>query len=161
MSGRLSVLLVVVGSSACAPRTPPVDVEAARAALRAADEQYTKAGMAKDLEGFVALYAADATIYAPESPAISGTDAIRAFGAAIMADSGFTITLTPVAVEVSAGGDMGYTLNIAELTATGADGKPVTERIRDFHLWRTQADGSWEVVVDIWNAEAPPSAPQH
>ena len=53
---------------------------------------------------------------------------------------------------------MGYTLNAADLSYTGPDGKPLTEHLRDFHLWRKQPDGSWKLSIDIWNAE-PPAAP--
>lgn len=46
---------------------------------------------------------------------------------------------------------MGYTYGTANITITGPDGNPMTEGIRDFHLWKRQADGSWRIVVDIWN----------
>jgi ketosteroid isomerase-like protein len=32
------------------------------------------------------------------------------------------------------------------------------QRLRDVHLWRKQADGSWKVVVDVWNMEPAPAA---
>lgn len=27
--------------------------------------------------------------------------------------------------------------------------------VRDFHVWKKQADGSWKVAVDIWNSGLP------
>lgn len=142
---------------ACAQPAPP-DPEAARTALRQADSAYTKAGLAKDRAAFVGLYAADAVMYPPEVAPVSGLDAIGKFVDGFLADPTFAGSFQPLEVEVSTDGTIGYTLNAATLTYTGTDKKLVTERLRDFHVWRRQADGSWKLVVDIWNAE-PPAAP--
>ena len=56
---------------------------------------------------------------------------------------------------VSEAGDMGYTYADAEITVDGPDGEPVTENLRDFHVWTKNADGAWRVVVDIWNSPDP------
>jgi uncharacterized protein (TIGR02246 family) len=148
-------LLIVALAAACAPR--PADLEAARAALRAADSGYSQVAVAKNVDAFVALYEAGATMYPPGEATAQGTDAIRAVVETFLKDPAFAVTFTPVVVDVAAGGDLGYTLNTAAITATGPDGKPATERIRDFHVWRKQADGSWKIVIDIWNAEPPPA----
>ena len=130
---------------------PAVDLEAARASLREADRQYAQIGTSKDLEGFVAMYTADAAMYPPELPVAKGHEAIRATVGAFMEDPAFAISFTPGTVDVAASGDMGYTYGTANITITGPDGNPMSEIIRDFHLWKRQADGSWKVVVDIWN----------
>ena len=59
-------------------------------------------------------------------------------------------------VALRPGADMGYSMSEATMTLSGPDGGPVTEHVRDFYVWRRQADGSWKVVVDIWNAAPPP-----
>ena len=151
-----ATLVLGIAAAACGRQPPQVDLEAARASLRAADSGYSQTVSGKNLEAFVALYEPGATMYPPAEAMAQGTDAIRALGDAFLKDPAFAATFTPVAVEVSASGDMGYTLNTADITVTGPAGRPATERIRDFHLWRRQADGSWKVVVDIWNAEPPP-----
>lgn len=104
------------------------------------------------------LYAADAVMYPPEVAPVSGLDAIGKFVDGFLADPTFSGTFQPLEVQVSADGTMGYTLNAATLTYTGPDKRLVTERLRDFHVWRRQADGTWRLVVDIWNAE-PPAVP--
>jgi len=86
---------------------------------------------------------------------VSGMPAIREFVAGFIADPAFAVTFRPISLEVSQDGTMGYTLSSGELTYTGPEGTPVTERLRDFHVWRKQADGSWKIAVDIWNAEPP------
>jgi ketosteroid isomerase-like protein len=79
--------------------------------------------------------------------------ALRSYLATFFMDSLFTVSFQPVMVEVSDDASMGYTMNNAALTYTGPDGKAATEKVRDFHVWRRQKDGSWKLLVDIWNSE--------
>lgn len=130
---------------------PVIDLEAARASLREADSRYSQITSSKDLEGFVAMYTSDAAMYPPDLPVAKGSEAIRATAGAFMEDPAFAVSFTPGTVDVAASGDMGYTYGTANITITGPDGTPLTETIRDFHLWKRQADGSWKLVVDIWN----------
>jgi len=138
-------------------RQPATDLEGARTSLREADARYGKAGMAKNQVDFLDFYASDAVVYPPGASTVSGLPAISAFMDAVFKDTAFAASFQPAAVDVSADGSMGTTLAIADLTTTGPDGKPVTEHLRDFHVWRRQPDGSWKLSVDIWNA-APPQA---
>jgi len=159
MRTTASVAMVILSlGAACQRPTAAPDPGAAKAALEAASRQYEELGKTKDLNAFLSYYSADASMYPPAGPTATGLDAIRAVGSAFLADPAFAGTFRPVATEVSADGSMGYTLTDAELTVTGPDKKPVTERLRDFHVWRRQADGTWKIVVDIWNAQ-PPATP--
>lgn len=137
----------------CAPTPAPVDTGAAQNALREADASYSKAGNARDLDGFMAHYASDAVGYPPNEPTVTGVDALRAYLGKFFQDSAFAATFRPVSIEVSSDGTMGYTLNTVELRATGPDGQPASQRVRDLHVWRKQADGSWKLVIDLWNVE--------
>jgi ketosteroid isomerase-like protein len=128
-----------------------VDTAAAQNSLREADAAYSRAGNSRDLEGFVAHYAPEAVGYPPNEPTVTGTDSIRAYLGRFFQDTAFAATFQPVSLEVSSDGTMGYSLNTVELRVTGPEGKPVTERIRDLHVWRKQADGSWKLVIDLWN----------
>ena len=130
-----------------------VDLEAERAALREADSRYSQLATAKDVEGIFNLYAGDATVYPPDEAIISGSDGVLKFIEEFTSAPGLTVSFSPVVIEVSQDGDMGYTINSVEITISDEDGNPVTELARDFHLWRKQQDGSWKVVVDIWNVE--------
>ncbi len=148
-----SLVGALVAGLACAPAPAPVvDTGAAQAALREADAGYARAGVARDLDAFVAFYAQDAAVHPPGEAPVTGLEAIRAYLGRYFQDSAFAVTFQPVSAGLSDDGTMGYTLSGAELRATGPDGKPVTERIRDFHVWRKQTDGSWKLAIDIWNA---------
>ncbi len=151
------VLLGLLGIVSCTRQTP-VDVSAERDALREADTRYSETLSRKDTDAFSGFYAPDGAMYPPEGSVVKGPDSIRSFVGPFFKDPAFASKFTPLTVEVSQGGDMGYTFNLLELTATRPNGEPGTERLRDFHLWRKQADGSWKIMVDIWNAEPPPTA---
>lgn len=143
------VALLVVGV-ACTGQ-PAVDMEAARAELRDVDRRYTESLLQRELEPFLAFYAADAIMDPPGAPSLNGIDMIREMASALMQDSAFAGSPEPPTVEVSADGTMGYTRALVEVTMTGPDGSPTTERIRDVHIWRKQADGTWKIAVDTWN----------
>ena len=151
------VLLGLLGIVSCTRQTS-VDVSAERAALREADTRYSETLSRKDTDAFVGFYAPDGAMYPPEGSDVKGPDSIRSFVGPFFKDPAFATKSTLLTVEVSQGGDMGYTFDLLELTATRPNGEPGTERLRDFHLWRKQADGSWKIMVDIWNAGPPTTA---
>ncbi|HWP36018.1 MAG TPA: DUF4440 domain-containing protein [Gemmatimonadales bacterium] len=155
-SFRLLVPAVLIASAACAPR---VDTAAELEALRQADAQYSQAAAAMNIDAFVGFYAPNATLYAPNMAPMSGTEAIRGFATQMSSMGGFSAVFHPTAAEVGSGGDIGYTLSHYVVTTNGPDGKPVTEKGPDFHLWKKQPDGSWKIIVDIWNSEDPLPAP--
>ena len=145
--------------TACQSQPALPDVGAAKAALETADRQYADATLGKNLDAFIAFYSADASMHPATFPTATGHDAIRAVASSFFQDPAFAGTINSELIEVSADGATGYTFSTGELTATGQDGKPMREQLRDFHLWRRQADGSWKIVLDIWNLVAPPAAP--
>ena len=61
---------------ALAPATSAADSQAEQA-LRAADEQWTKAAGANDLDKTVAFYSADAVVLPPNAPALTSKNTIR------------------------------------------------------------------------------------
>ena len=150
-----AVLLTVI---ACAPppQPPPeTDIEAERAALSEAANRYHEAGHSLDVDTIASLYASDALVLPPNSEAKKGTAGVREFLTAFTSTPGFQVRFEEPIVVVSKGGDLGYTLADIEFTVDGPDGQPVTSRERDFHLWKKQADGSWKVILDIWNSPDP------
>jgi ketosteroid isomerase-like protein len=98
--------------------------------------------------------ASDATVYPPGMPAVSGTDAIRKTFTEMTGTPGFALSWTPTRADVAASGDLGTTIGTYEMSMAGSSekGKYVT-------VWRKQTDGSWKVVDDIFNADAPTQPP--
>jgi ketosteroid isomerase-like protein len=148
-ASRVTVALVsVLTTAAC---TPGHDLEAERELVRRADALYVTTANAGDVEGLTALYASDATRYPPNGDPGTGLGAMRAFAEGIASTPGFHLSGELLEMDVAEGGDMGYTLNLLELTVTGPDGSPTTQYLRDFHVWRKEADGQWRIVVDLWH----------
>ena len=67
---------------------------------------------------------------------------------------GFALSWTPTKADVAASGDMGNTAGTYEMTMGG-----VTEKGRYVTSWKKQADGTWKVTDDIFNADAAPPPP--
>jgi uncharacterized protein (TIGR02246 family) len=150
-----AVLLTVIGCAPPPEPPPEIDIAAERAALTEAANRYHEAGHAVDVETIASLYASDALVLPPNSEAKKGMAGVREFLTAFAETPGFQVRFETPTVVVSEGGDLGYTLADIEITIDGPDGQPVTSRERDFHLWKKQADGSWKVVIDIWNSPDP------
>ena len=146
----LSTVLLAVG---CAP--PPVDREAELAALRQAATAYHEAATAKDAARVVALYDEGAVMVPPNADMVEGPQEVRGYRFGFITTPGVELRFEIVHAEVSASGDMGWTLAIVEITIHRPDGPPGSDRVRDFHVWKKQADGSWKVAVDIWSSGLP------
>ena len=155
---RSGVVTLLLFLAACSPE---LDTSAQRELLIEADALYTSTANSGDVEGLTALYAPNATRYPPNGEPSHGLDAMRAFAEGVAATPGFHLTGHPLALEVSESGDMGYTLNLLELSVTGADGSPEVQWLRDFHIWRKGPDGAWRIVEDIWHVleQAPSPEP--
>jgi ketosteroid isomerase-like protein len=152
------LLVGVLATAGCA-QAPAVDMAAERAALAAADARYGQILTSLDMDAWMSMYAPEAMLYPPNEATVTGPDNIRKFADDVKATPGFSITIAPGQVEVAAGGDLGYTMGTYDMSFTGPDGQPMTDRGRDFHVWKKQADGSWKIIVDIWNSDVPLPAP--
>lgn len=148
------VVLAGVLAAACGPT---VNVEEEQAALRAADAEWSQA--AQDPEKFASYVAADGTVHFPGMPKATGTAAIRDHAKQMMSTPGFSVKWTASTAEVSASGDIGYTVGAYTATMNNPAGNAVSETGKYVTIWKKQADGSWKVVEDIFNADTPPPAP--
>jgi ketosteroid isomerase-like protein len=162
---RLSVLasciLLIIFTLACQPQpqTPPDTRAADEAALRRADEDWSKAAGAKDVDKTVSYYADDALVLPPNGAAINTKDAIRKIWNEMLMAPGFSGGWKTTKVEVARSGEIGYVSGTWEFTMNDASGKPATDRGKFTEVWKKQADGSWKCVVDIWNSDLPLPVP--
>jgi ketosteroid isomerase-like protein len=156
----LVVTGLAVAMAACAPQGPAVDVAAETEALRATAARYNAAVEALDAAGMAAFYADDCRSMPPNEATLVGPAAMQAFVEEVSAIEGFAVALDPPDVVVGAGGDVGYTVGTVQITAPGPDGELATTNGRDVHIWRKEADGTWKLVIDIWNSETPFAEPE-
>ena len=159
---RCDVRVVLAFSAAfgvaCA-REPEVDRQALERSLRSADSALTAAIAAKDVDRTTAFYDENAELLPVAEPVVVGREAIRREWADIFGIPGFASTANLTRVEVSADGTLAYTRGTYETTMTGSDRRPTVEVGKWVTVWRRSSDGSWRIVQDITNTDAPP--PDH
>lgn len=170
-STRLGLAALLVLGAACqpAPKTETATMgagsEAAPAGLAAADEtairaidaEWTRAATAGEGNAIAALYATDATVLPPMEPIRQG-EASKKYWVDFMNSFSGPIALTTTAVDGR--GDLAYTSGTYRmaLTPKKAGAKPLpTEEGKYVTVVKKQADGSWKILYDIWNANAPPA----
>jgi ketosteroid isomerase-like protein len=112
-----------------------------------------------DVDAYVKLYyAGDARVLPPNHATVTGREAIgtllRSFG------SFQAVRFTILAIEGR--NDLAYVHGAYRLTFTppGA-AQPVGDTGKYLEIWKKRRDGSWKVVLDIWNSDlvAPASPP--
>jgi ketosteroid isomerase-like protein len=149
--------LILAGTSicllgACAPAG--VDLAEAEASLAEAAEAYHQAAAALDSDAVVALYTEDGAMMPPNGPDVVGLAAVREQVMGFTSLDNFQFNAGSPTVVLSAGGQMGYSVAEIDLSWT-VEGEEVTERLRDVHIWARADDGSWRLVVDVWNSLVP------
>lgn len=164
VASLLAVLALVAGACAPSDDAPPEDDGEATVGLteeegnriRQAGRAWVEAMRAGDVDSLTSLYAEDAVLMPPGAPAVQGRQAIAEFMAAMPAFE--TIELTHEDIEGQ--GDLAYARGsylMSFLAVPGDTASVVTERGKFVEIRERREDGSWPMVVDIWNANG--SAP--
>lgn len=99
------------------------------------------------------LFAADAVVLPPDEPAVEGIEAMAEWFAAL--HEAAEIDGSYQGADVTLAGDVAYEVNRFTLTVTPEGGEAVTGMGKGVHIYRRQADGTWRIVLDIWNMDAP------
>jgi len=127
--------------------------------IREVETAWSAAAASKDVDKTVSYYAADAVVFAPNAPGATTKDAIRNAWKEMLTAPGAAISWKASKVEVAKSGELAYVTGTYEDTTTDASGKPVKGHGNYVAIFKKQADGTWKVVVDIWNSDLPASAP--
>jgi ketosteroid isomerase-like protein len=153
---RAPLLAAGLAISLAACQRAPADQSASAAeAVRAADIAWEKAFSGRDTSAAVAVVEPNGSVLPPNAPIATGPQAIRALFAGFYAMPGMSIHWQPTKVEAARSGDLAYSAGTYELTFNDPKGKPVTDHGKYATVWRKQADGSWKVVVDVFNSDLP------
>ena len=129
--------------------------------LRKAQEAAIEAFVSRNADHMVSAYSADASLMFTNSPILQGQD-LKTTIRALAADPNFSIQFTTDRVEVAKSGEIGYTRGTYTMTMSDRDTKKVLrEKGKYVTIYSRQADGSWKMMEDINNADAPaiPVAP--
>ncbi|MEE8426134.1 MAG: DUF4440 domain-containing protein [Woeseiaceae bacterium] len=150
-------LVAIFLSFGCAPpasESTAVDLEGERDALMAVDKAWSES--IDDTDAFLSFIAEDA-YFMPFGAPLARGDAIRTTWEGLASMPGFDLEWQATTAEVAASGDIGYTIGTFELTAEHDSTAMLTEG-KYVTVWHKQADGSWKVQVDCFNANGPPTA---
>ncbi len=152
----LSVLLTLL-AVACTSESEQVDVEAERNAVLAADRAWSETP--PDIDRFVSYFTRNGVFLAGGAPPAEGLEAIRSDASELFGSPGFALSWSASMADMSAGGDLGYTIGSYEITSNDPAGNPVTRPGKYVTVWKKQADGQWKVAVDAPSENQPPQAP--
>ncbi len=154
---KRSILLVllplVCAATAAQAQKPKRGCDAA--AVLTADTAWGGASARRDIPGIMALYAPDATQWAPGSAPIVGTDALRAMFQGFFADTAATLTWMPRKVSVARSCELAYTLGAWEQRARNRNGQLAPSRGTYLAVW-VRRNGRWLVLEDMFNSAKPP-----
>jgi ketosteroid isomerase-like protein len=124
-------------------------------AVRAADAAWMKVFSAKDLDKSVAFCDEKGAVLAPNAPIAQGRQAIAESFGGFFKLPNLKITWHADKADVARSGELGYTSGTYEMTFTDPAGKTIPDKGKYVTIWKKQADGSWKVLLDIFNTDMP------
>ena len=126
-------------------------------AVRIADQDWLKVFAAKNLDQSVSFVDEEGAVLAPNSPIANGREAISKLFTGFFALPDLKITWHVDRADVAHSGDLGYTSGAYEMTFNDPTGKTVSDKGKYVTVWRKQKDGSWKVLLDIFNTDLLPT----
>ena len=140
---RIAIVLGVMAGAACAPAT--VNQASDAQTIRNLGNDWQRAIAARDVERIVALHAPDAISMSSNSPAATGSTAIRASYAGLVNLPGLSLAWVPTRIDVvspAVANEYGtYTMSF-----DGPQGR-VNDRGNYATVWH-KIDGQWRVATD-------------
>jgi ketosteroid isomerase-like protein len=134
------------------------EIIAAEAAIRKSDAEWAAAAKTASVDAWMAFYAADAVVMAPDVQIARDRELVRQTVTNLLALPHLSIAWHPVKVEVAASGDLAYLIGAYELSYDDARAARVSDQGKLLEIWRKQSDGSWKCIVDTWNSDGPAAA---
>lgn len=150
MKTRLVLILgLVVLPIAIVCTFPPTAKGSDEQAVRDADDAWSKAALAKDLDKTVSYCAEDAVVLPPNKAAVTTKEGIRNLWKGFL-DSLQTISWKTTRVEVSKSGDMACVTGNYELTTK--DG--AKDNGKYCEVWEEKGT-EWKVATDMFSSDLP------
>ncbi len=145
----IAVFVLLTGCTGAVESPSHAELEAS---LRIAAEAYQAAASSKDAATVVSLYEDDALMIPPDAEMVEGIEGVRDYRFGFIETPGVALDFELIRVEVAASGDVGWTVGVGQITIEREGEAPGRDVVRDVHTWRRQPDGSWKVVLDVWNS---------
>ena len=134
--------------------SPATDAAAVRHAIDSAYARFSAAFSRRDTVAMASTYTADAILMAPDMKAMTGPDAIaKGF-------SGMFAAMHPTQLVLHTGdvivaGDYAIETGTSDMTLPDKAGKSVHDVGKYLTVWKKQPDGSYKIIRDIFNSDAP------
>jgi len=128
--------------------------EVDREAITRTTAELLAAVNASDVDGCLAVWTPDGVLMPPHHPSVQGCDAIGEYFRNLFSRSRFRFAFTSSHIQLA--GDTAFERLAYTATAwpeTG--GSPAEDSGKGLHVYTRQADGSWKLVIDIWNSDLP------
>jgi len=125
--------------------------------LRAADAAWLKTYEAKDVDKAAAFCDDQGSLLWPNAPRVTGKSAIAKATASAFAIPDFKLEWHTDQSGVARSGELGYTSGTYTWTFKDASGKPAADKGKYLTIWKKQPDGSWKVLLDMFNTDLPPN----
>jgi uncharacterized protein (TIGR02246 family) len=153
----LALVALSAGCSNPTPAPPPDTRPADLQAVKDVEAAWIKDMNTKDADKFASYLADDASGLYPGAGILNGKADIKASMAPFFADPNFALTCQSTRAMASKGGDMVYSQGTCTMTVTDPKNKkkPKTETGKYLTVYTKQADGSWKVIADTFNYDAP------
>ncbi|MGB7730403.1 MAG: DUF4440 domain-containing protein [Candidatus Acidiferrum sp.] len=148
-----ATVFLLVSTNAAFAQTETKNLDA----LRAADAAWLKTYEAKDVDKAVAFCDDEGSLLWPNAPKATGKKAIAKATASAFAIPDFKLEWQPDQVSVARSGELGYTSGTYTWTFKDASGKPASDKGKYLTVWKKQPDGSWKVLLDMFNTDLPPN----
>lgn len=125
-------------------------------AIRDTEAAWVKAFATKEPEKAAAFYADDAASMLPDTPLMTGRQAIIAGMKPELGDPNFSLVFAPTKIEIAKSGDIAYSQGAFEYTTTDPKTKKRVGQVGNYvEVYKKQADGTWKVEEDIATEETP------
>ena len=126
------------------------------AAINFLYDQWCIAADTGDLDHFMSLWADDAILMNPDTPAIFGREPIREYYGTMFEQFDIAVAIYGE-TEVQVSGDLAFSRGTGTLSVTPKSGGPTTlADSKWLDILKKQADGSWKVYCDCVTNNAPP-----
>lgn len=125
-------------------------------AVRTADQDWLKVFAAKNLDKSVAFFDEKGAMLPSNAPIADSKEAISKMLTGFFALPDLRISWQVGRADVAHSGDLGYTSGTYEMTFNDPTGKTVSDKGKYVTVWKKQKNGSWKVLLDIFNTDLPP-----
>ena len=110
---------------------------------------------ARDVDGFLSMYADDVLLLFEGLPDVRGAEAMREPVTAMMQDPAYALEFITDTLVAARSGELAYEPGRYRLTMSGPEGEPVTTHGGYIVVWRKGSDGVWRCAVDAPVSDPP------